>query len=128
MIYFRYGRLNKDGELGPGRVSYIVVVDEVVVVSKQDEQEIIPLLTILSIDAVSYTIKVTITYQVFDVVQAVTSVMDYKNALKLICGCLVRDACGFRTFDTVRTNQKEIEKDIEKDLAIITQSWYFYLL
>lgn len=113
MIIFRNGRLNKEGELGPGRIRYVVGMDECVVINKQDDVEIIPKLLMLSIDGVSYSIKVTITFQVFDVVQAITNVMDFRQALKLICGCLVRDACGFKTFEDVRTNQKQIEQDIE---------------
>lgn len=113
MILYRFGRLEKHGELGPGRMPYIPKMDKYEIINKRDQQTSIKQLTMLSIDAVSYTITITITFNVYDGVQAVSNVMDYKTALRLICGCLVRDACGFKTFDDARTNQKQIEKNIQ---------------
>jgi len=52
-------------------------------------------------------------YQITDPVTAIINVRNWDQAIKLVCACLLRDAVGYNTFDTLQMDKKKIQNDIE---------------
>lgn len=110
-------------ELNPGMHRKLPWIDDVENLSTVADTFEALIQNVTTLDGVSVTFKVSIVYEIFNVVKAHTEVHDYENSMASLT--MIHSARSIRkdNWEVVRSKQDELEQEIKKALHEESKKW-----
>jgi regulator of protease activity HflC (stomatin/prohibitin superfamily) len=113
LINLYKGRIDEEGCIGPGRIKYYGKTDKIEILNIQEDTFDLGELELITSDGKPIIVVALLNYQITDPVTAIINVRNWDQAIRLVCACLLRDAVGYNTFDTLQMDKKKIQNNME---------------
>src|SRR3989344_4343243 len=124
-VILRFGRVNRVG--GPGWAIQFPPLEESVVVDLRTQTIDVPKQSIITKDKIELTIDAVIYMRVkkdnASVINSVTEVKDYQNAMQLYVISLIRDVAGSLQLSELLENIEKLNVQLKEGLKEVSEQW-----
>ena len=124
-VILRFGRVNRVG--GPGWAIQFPPLEESIVVDLRTQTIDVPKQSIITKDKIELTIDAVIYMRVkkdnASVINSITEVKDYQNAMQLYVVSLIRDIAGGFPLSELVENVEKLNVQLKEGLKSISEQW-----
>ena len=124
-VILRFGRVNRVG--GPGWAVQFPPLEESIVVELRTQTIDVPKQSIITKDKIELTIDAVIYMRVkkdnASVINSVTEVKDYQNAMQLYVISLIRDVAGSLQLSELVENIEKLNVQLKEGLKEVSEQW-----